>query len=70
MFGKDWLINHHNIFNAYIHLGVVLDNLEALNFYKLNMEKSSREKNAFEFPPNFQLEKPNDILEIYMVYWK
>lgn len=65
---KDWLKNYLNIFKAYIHLGVVLDKLEALNFCTPNMEKSNREKNIFEFPPNFQLEKPNDISKIIMVY--
>ena len=50
---KDWLENYLNIFKAYIHPGMLLDNLEALNFCTPNMEKSSREKNEFEFLSNF-----------------
>ena len=50
---NDWLINYLNIFKDYIHPRVVLDNLEALNFCTPNTEKSSKEKNAFKFPPNF-----------------
>ncbi len=50
---KDFLMNYLNIFKAYIHLGVVLDNIEALNFYTLKTEKSSKEKYEFEFLSNF-----------------
>ena len=50
---KEWLMNYLNVFKAYIHHGVVLDNIEALKFCTLNIEKSSREKYEFEFPPNF-----------------
>ena len=50
---KDWLRNYLRIFKSYVHLGVELDNLEALDFCMPNMEKANRENSAFEFPSNF-----------------
>ena len=58
---KEWLRSYLDIFKSYIHPSVVLDNLEALEFCIPNMEKSSREKSSFVFPPNFQSKNPNDI---------
>ena len=58
------------MFNAYIQPSVTFDNLDALNFCTLNVEKTSRSKVDFEFPPNYYVEQPNDILEVTMVYWK
>ena len=68
--GKEWLTNYLNLFNTYIQLGVVFDDLDALEFCTPNSEKMSRAKFNFEFPPNFIIEKPNDIPEVIMVSWK
>ena len=51
--GHEWLINYLSLFNAYIHPRVELGNLDALEFCTPNIEKSSREKFSFEFPPHF-----------------
>lgn len=68
--GRDWLTNYLHMFNAYIQPSVTFDNLDALNFYTLNAEKTSRAKANFEFPPNYSVEQPNYIPEVIMVYWK
>ena len=67
---RDWLIKYLHLFNAYIKLGVIVDNLDGLNFYTVNAEKTSGTKVDFEFPPNYYVEQPNDIPEVIMVYWK
>lgn len=67
---KEQLVNYLNLFKAYIQLGVVFDNIEALKFCTLNTKKTSRVKFDFEFLSNFQLEKPNNISEVIMVFWK
>ena len=50
---REWLSNYLNSFNAYIQPGVIFDDLEALKFCTPNLEKTSRVKFDFEFPPNF-----------------
>ena len=66
--GKEWLQSYLGLFKSYIHLGVELGNLDGLDFCTPNIEKSSKEKNSFEFPPHFQVENPNDIAEVIMVF--
>ena len=51
---KEWLRSYLGLFNAYIHPGVGFGNLDALDFCTPNIEKSSREKFSFEFPPFFR----------------
>ena len=58
---KVWLRVYLGIFMSYIDPGLVLDNLEALEFCIPNMEKTSKKKSSFVFPLNFQSENPNDI---------
>jgi hypothetical protein len=65
---KTWLSNYLNIFNAYIEPGVDLNDLSSLVFCLPNIEKSSKEKSTFEFPPNFNCDNPREISEIIMVY--
>ena len=67
---KVWLHVYLDIFNSYIEPGVALDNLEALEFCIPNLEKTSKEKRSFVFPPNFQSKNPNKIAEIIMAHWK
>ena len=66
----EWLTNYLSLFKAYVHPVVDFDNLEMLDFCTPNIEKSSREKYYFEFPPYFQLESPNDVAKVNMVFWK
>ena len=54
--GKAWLKNYLNVYNACIELGVDLNDISSLVFCLPNIEKSSREKSAFEFSPNYQSE--------------
>ena len=63
-----WLTEYLNVFHAYIYLGVSFENLEAIIFYTPNVDKTSRLKVGFELPPNFQVENPNDISEVIMVF--
>ena len=65
-----WLGNYLGLFNAYIHQSIGFGNLETLDFYTPNIEKSSKEKFSFEFPPCFKSKNPNDIAEVIMVFWK
>ena len=65
-----WLIDYFNIFHAYIHLGVSFENLDTLIFCTPNADKSSRLKTNLELPPNFQVENPNEIYEVVMVFLK
>ena len=67
---RDWLTNYLNIFRVYIHLGVSFENLDALIFYTPNTDKTSRLKINFELSPNFQVENPNDISDVFMVFPK
>ena len=68
--GIEWLKGYLRMFKSYIHPSVELGNLDALDFCTPNIEKSSKEINSFEFPPHFQSENPNDIVEVIMVFWK
>ncbi len=68
--GRAWLKNYLGIFKSYIFMSVELENLEALDYCIPNIEKSSKEKSSFEFPPHFQSKNPKDIAEIIMVFWK
>ena len=45
--------NYLDLLKAYIHLGVEFSILDRLVFCTPNIEKTSREKSSFEFPPNF-----------------
>ena len=65
---RDWLTNYLKVYNSYIHLGVSFENLEALIFYTPNADKTSRFKVNFELPPKFQVENPNDISKVIMVF--
>lgn len=67
---KDWLLSYLHRFNAYVKPGVSFDNLEDLVFITPNTEKSSREKHDYIFPPNYQVEHPNDMADVIMVFWK
>ena len=67
---KEWLKSYLKLFNSYIHPGVDLGNLDALDFCTPNIEKFSREKNSFEFLPHFKYKNPNDISKVIMVFWK
>ena len=69
-FDQGWLNNYLSLFKSYIHLGVGFGNLDRLDFCTPNIEKTSRERSSFEFPPNFQAENPNDVVEVIMVFWK
>ena len=70
MIGHGWLVNYLKIYKAYVHLGVTFDNLDNLDFCTPNIEKTSREKSSFEFPPFFKVQNPNDFVEVIMIYWK
>ena len=48
---KDWLINYLKEFNAYIQPRVTFEDLDALKFSTLNVEKTSRGLNSIlNFP--------------------
>ena len=68
--GKDWLQDYLNIFKSYVEPGTNLDKLEILDFCIPNLEETSKERNSFVFPPNFQSNNPNEIVEIIMVFRK
>lgn len=66
--GREWLKIYLGMFNSYVHLGVELGNLDALEFCTPNIELFSRAKSSFEFPPLFQLQHPNENFEVIMVF--
>ena len=68
MVGNGWMVNYLNLHKVYIHPGVVFYNLEILDFCTPNIEKTSREKSTFKFPPFFKVENPNDVVEVIMTY--
>ena len=68
--GREWLTNYLHSFNAYMQPGVNFDDLDALEFDMPNSKKTNKAKFNFAFPPNFFVKKPNDILEVIIVYWK
>lgn len=70
MMGHGWMVNYLNLHKAYVHPGVVFDNIEYLDFYTPNIEKTSREKSTFKFPPFFRAENPIVVVEVIMIYWK
>ena len=70
MVGNGWIENYLNLHKAYIHPGVVFENLDNVDFCTLNIEKMSKEKLTFEFPPFFKIENLNDVVEVIMIYWK
>lgn len=51
--GLKWLNDYLGLFKAYIYLGVGFGNLDLLDFYTPNIEKISRARSSFEFPPHF-----------------
>ena len=70
MIGHGWLVNYLKIHKAYVHLGVTFDNLDNLDFCTPNIEKTSREKSTFEFPPFFKAYNLSDVVEVFMIYQK
>ena len=66
----DWLINYLHLFNAYIQPRVTFENLDDLDFNTPNVERTSKRKFIFEFPPNYQVEQFSDITDVIMVLWK
>ena len=69
MVGDEWLLRYLRAHKAYIDEGVTFDNLERVNLCTPNIEKTSRNKNFFVFPPGFEVENPNDISEVIMICW-
>lgn len=68
--GKDWLKSYLTLFNAYIKLGVTFEDLNTLEFYIFNSEKTSRMKVNFELPPTIKEDDSNEVPEVIMVTWK
>ena len=68
--GKAWLQAYLNILKSYVEPGIDLDDLEVLEFCIPNLEKTSKERNSFVFPPNFHSNNPNEIAEIIMIFRK
>lgn len=66
--GHGWLVNYLKIHKAYIHPVVTFENLDIVNFYTPNIEKTSREKSSFEFPHFFKEENPSDVVKVIMIY--
>ena len=66
----EWLKSYLNVFSTYIEPSTVLDNWDELDFSMPNFDKSSKERNALVFPPNFHLEDSREIAEIIMVFNK
>ena len=53
---------------AYIHPRVSFEDLEALIFSTLNVDKSSRLKAKYDLLPNFQVENLNEVSKVVMVF--
>lgn len=66
--GQGWLVNYLKLHKAYVHPGVTFDKLDNLDFCTPNIEKTSREKSTFEFPPFFKADNPSDVVEVNMIY--
>ena len=65
-----WLTNYLRLFKAHIQEGVTFENLDDLDFSTPNAERTSKRKLVYEFPPNYQIEDDNDIMDVIMVLWK
>ena len=50
---KDWLLNYLTSTRAYIEPGSDFDNLPSLSFCTPNLDKSSKVRSTYVFPPNF-----------------
>ena len=50
--------------------GVGFDNLNALDFYILKSEKTSRAKAHLELAPFIGMDEADEALEVVMVTWK
>ena len=66
----EWLINYLQLFRAHIQEGVTFKNLNDLEFSTLNAEHTSKKKLVYEFPPNYQIENFNDIMDVIMILWR
>ena len=66
----DWLINFLHLCKAHIQEGVTFENLNNLEFSTPNAEHTSKKKLVYEFPPNYQIENFNDIMDVIMVLWR
>lgn len=66
----DWLINYLHLFKTHIQVGVTFENLNNLEFSTPNVERTSEKKLVHEFPPNYQIENFNDIMDVIMVLWR
>ena len=67
---NEWLLRYLALFNAFIKPGVKFDDLNALEFSILNIEKSNRRKLSYKLPHNVETGDSNDIPEVIMVSWK
>ena len=67
---KGWLTNYLHLFKAHIQEGVTFENLDDLDFNTPNAERTSKRKLVYEFPPNYQIEDDNDIMDVIMGLWK
>ena len=65
-----WITNYLRIFKAHIQEGVTFENLDDLDVSTPNAERTSKRKLVYEFPPNYQIEDDNDIMDVIMVLWK
>ena len=65
-----WLTNYLRLFKVHIEEEVTFENLDDLDFNTPNAECTSKMKLVYEFPPNYQIEDDNDIMDVIMVLWK
>ena len=67
---NEWVTNYLKLFNVYVQSGVVFDDLSALEFCTINLEKTSRTKVTFKLPPYLAMDESDDVPEVIMVLWK
>ena len=66
--GLRWLTNYLKAHKAYVYPRVSFTDINRVNFSTPNIEKTSREKSSFMFPPGFKAENPFDVAEVIVIF--
>ena len=68
--GRDWLTNYLRAYDAYIHPDVDFNNLEDVEFFLPNYDKTNRGRSTYEFPSGSKATSLHEATEIIMVFKK